>query len=101
MWLREASNTVPFLPTDGDTEEGIEKPKLTSFATVSKSRWDKVEFAVANCTESDQIGFHITALMAAQLLVVDLEIPSGAADLASPAVPLQYLLPQLQVATRI
>ena len=101
MWLREASNTVPFLPTAGDTEQGIEKPKLTSFATVSKSRWDRVEFAVANGTESDQIGFHITALMAAQLFVVDLEIPFGAADLASPTVSLQHLLPQLQVAIQV
>jgi hypothetical protein len=39
--------------------------------------------------------------MTAQLFVVDLEIASGAADLASPVVPLQYLLPQLQVATQV
>ena len=48
---------------------------------------------MATGTQRYQIGFHISALMTAQSFVVDLEIASGAADLASPAVPLQYLLP--------
>src|SRR5438270_9576335 len=70
-------------------------------STVSGWRSAIVAFVVASRTQSDQVGLHILPLMTTQLFVMYLQITSRAADLASPAVPLQYLLPQLQVATRV
>jgi hypothetical protein len=39
----------------------------------------------------------VVALLAADLLVVDLQVLSGTADLTLPAIPLEYLLPKLLV----
>ena len=52
---------------------------------------------VTDSAECNQIQFVIGTLLAAQLLVVDLQVLSRAADLASPAVPTQDLLSQLFV----
>jgi hypothetical protein len=40
-------------------------------------------------------------MLAAQLFMVDVQITTRAANLASPAISLQYQLPQLQVATQV
>jgi hypothetical protein len=45
----------------------------------------------------NQIQVVIIALLAAQLLVMDLKVLSGTADLAFPAIALQHLFPQLVI----
>jgi hypothetical protein len=52
-------------------------------------------------TEGDQVRFFICALMTSVLLVVDLEIASRAADLASPTIPPQHSLTQLREIIRV
>ena len=47
--------------------------------------------------QGNQVQIVIRALLAAQLLVVDLQVLSGAADLASPAIAAQYLFSELFV----
>ena len=52
---------------------------------------------MAHPTESDQIRIVVIALLAPQLLVVDLQILPGTTELASPAIASQYLFSQLVV----
>jgi hypothetical protein len=56
---------------------------------------------VAVSTQSEQTFFRIGARMASEFLVVDLQLPHAATDLASPAVALQHLPMQFAVAGRI
>jgi hypothetical protein len=49
---------------------------------------------VAVGTQGDEVQIVFVALLAPQLLVVDLQILPGTADLASPAIALQYLFSQ-------
>ena len=44
-----------------------------------------------------QVQIVIASLPAAQLLVVDLQVLSGTTDLAFPAIPTQYLFPEVFV----
>jgi hypothetical protein len=46
---------------------------------------------MANSAESDQVRIVIIALLAAQLLVVHVQILPGTTELASPAIAPQYL----------
>jgi hypothetical protein len=48
-------------------------------------------------TEDDQIQFGVITTMAAKFFVVNLQLRSGAARLASPAVTTQNFLPELMV----
>ena len=50
--------------------------------------------------QGNQIQVVIRALLAAQLLVVDLQVLSGTTDLASPAIAPQYLFSELFVRAR-
>ena len=52
---------------------------------------------VAFHAQGDQVRVVIIALLAAQLLVMDLKVLSGAADLTSPAIALQHLFSELVV----
>ena len=52
---------------------------------------------MATGAQGDQIRVVIGALLAAQLLVVDLQVLSGTTDLASPTIPTQYLFSELFV----
>jgi hypothetical protein len=47
--------------------------------------------------QGNQIQIVISALLAAQLLVVDMQVLSGTTDLASPTIAAQYLLSELFV----
>ena len=47
--------------------------------------------------QGNQVRIVIRALLAAQLLVVDLQVLSGTTDLASPAIAPQYLFSQLVI----
>jgi len=49
----------------------------------------------------NQVRVVVLALLAAKLLVVDLQVLSGAADLTPPPISLEYLLPKLLVQLRI
>jgi hypothetical protein len=48
-------------------------------------------------TQGNQVGVVIIALLAAELLVVDLKVLSGATDLALPAIATQYLFSEVFV----
>jgi hypothetical protein len=52
---------------------------------------------MADSAESDQVRIVIIALLAAQLLVVHVQILPGTTELASPAITPQYLFSQLVV----
>ena len=52
---------------------------------------------MAACAQCDQIRIFISALMTAHLLVMDLQVLSGAAVLASPAVPFHHSPTELLV----
>ena len=52
---------------------------------------------MASSTQGDQVGVVIISLLAAPLLVMDLKVLSGTANLAFPAIALQYLFSQLVV----
>ena len=56
---------------------------------------------MADRAESDQVRAVIVALLAAELLVVHVQILPGTTELASPAIALQYLFSQLVVGFRI
>ena len=56
---------------------------------------------VAFRAQSDQVLFHIATGMAPPLEVMHLQVLHAAADLASPAVALQYPTMQLAVAARV
>ncbi len=47
--------------------------------------------------QGDQVRIVIRALLAAQLLVMDLQVLSGTTDLALPAIAAQYLFAELFV----
>ncbi len=47
--------------------------------------------------QGDQIRIVIRALLAAQLLVMDLQVSPGTTELASPAIALQYLFSQVVI----
>jgi len=47
--------------------------------------------------QGDQVRVIIIALLAAQLLVMNLKVLSGTADLASPAIASEHLSPELVV----
>ncbi len=57
--------------------------------------------AMAAPTECNQVRLSIIALLAAPGEVMDLEIGSGAAPLATPTITPQYLLGQLLVSTAV
>ena len=52
---------------------------------------------MAGGAQGNQVQIVIRALLAAQLLVVDLQVLSGTTDLASPAIAPQYLFSELVV----
>jgi hypothetical protein len=52
---------------------------------------------MATGAQGDQVGIFVGALLTAQLPVMDLQVLPGAADLASPAVPLHDPLAKLLV----
>ena len=52
---------------------------------------------MATRAQGNQVQFVIGTLLTAQLLVVDLQVLSGTTDLASPAIPAQYLFSELFV----
>ena len=52
---------------------------------------------VAARAQRNQVLLVIVALLAAELLVMDLQILSGTADLASPTIAVQHLFSQLVV----
>ena len=52
---------------------------------------------MADGAKGDQIRVVIVALLAAQLLVVDMKVLFGTTDLASPAIALQHLFSELVV----
>ena len=56
-----------------------------------------VLFFVTPGAQGDQVRVVIVALLAAELLVVDLQVLPGTADLASPAIATQYLFSELFV----
>jgi len=56
-----------------------------------------VHLFMACSTEGDQVRFGVITRMAAKFFVVNLQIRSGAARLASPAVTTQNFLPELMV----
>ena len=62
---------------------------------------DVLQLAMATRTQRDQIGILIRAMLTASLLVVNLQIVSGATDSASPVVPCQDLATKLFVRVRI
>jgi hypothetical protein len=54
----------------------------------------KVQVIMTADAQRDEIGLFIPTLLTAQLCVVNLQIPSGAAGLASPTISFQNSLPQ-------
>ncbi len=56
-----------------------------------------VESFMAAGAQGDQVRIVIRALLAAQLLVMDLQVLSGTTDLALPAIAAQYLFSELFV----
>jgi hypothetical protein len=57
----------------------------------------QVQSLMASGAQGNQIRIVIRALLAAQLLVMDLQVSPGTTDLASPAIPAQYLFSQLVI----
>jgi hypothetical protein len=66
----------------------------------SGSSWAVQPFVAAGA-QGNQIQVVIWTLLAAQLLVVDLQVLSGTADLAVPAIAAQHLFAELFVELRI
>jgi hypothetical protein len=56
-----------------------------------------VQLFMAAAAQGNQVQFVIRTLLAAKLLVVDLQVLSGAADLALPAIAAQYLFTEFFV----
>ena len=51
----------------------------------------EMDLPMACTAKGDEVFFHVTSQMAAQLHVMDLEIFGTSASLASPAIALEYL----------
>ena len=66
-------------------------PKRLTLATAA------VQLFMAARAQGNQVGIFVGALLTAQLAVMDLQVLPGAADLASPTVPLHDPLAKLLV----